>query len=91
MKLQTAAPIRKSKKGKKEMAFTESKTLTAFLGQGVSATFTNRISAPAHGYYLDIIWANGESGLDYGIEIDATAAASLIEALKIVIAESEQN
>jgi hypothetical protein len=71
------------------MAFIESKTLTAFLGQGVSATFTNRISAPAHNYYLDIIWANGESGLDYGIEIDATAAASLIEALKIIIAESE--
>ena len=71
------------------MAFTQSQTLTAFLGQGVSATLTNRISAPSHGYYLDIIWANGESGLDYGIEIDATAAASLIEALKIVIEESE--
>jgi hypothetical protein len=71
------------------MGFIQSQTLTAFLGQGVSATLTNRISEPAHGYYLDIIWANGESGLDYGIEIDATAAASLIEALKIVIEESE--
>jgi hypothetical protein len=72
------------------MAFTETKTLTAFLGQGVSATFTNRISAPSHGYYLEIIWANGESALDYGIEIDADSARSLIEALKIVIAESEE-
>lgn len=72
------------------MAFTETKTLTAFLGKGVSATFTNRISAPSHGYYLDIIWANGESGLDYGIEIDLAAAKSLIEALQIVIAESEE-
>jgi hypothetical protein len=71
------------------MAFTQTQTLTAFLGQGVSATFTNRISAPAHGYYLDILWANGESALDYGIEITADNARSLIEALKIVIAESE--
>jgi hypothetical protein len=71
------------------MAIQVEKAIHAFLGQGVSATFTNRISAPAHGYYLDIIWANGESALDYGIEIDATAAASLIEALKIVIEESE--
>ena len=73
------------------MAFIQTQTLTAFLGQGVSATFTNRISAPSHGYYLDIIWANGESGLDYGIEIDLAAAKSLIEALQIIITESEEN
>ena len=73
------------------MAFTETKTLTAFLGEGVSAIFTNRISAPAHGYYLDIWWANGERALDYGIEIDLAAAKSLIEALQIIIKESEEN
>lgn len=65
------------------------KTIHAFIGQGVSATFTKCLNH-SNGYYLDIIWANGESALDYGIEISADSARSLIEALKIVIAESEE-
>ena len=64
------------------------KTIHAFIGAGVSATFTKRLGYNAD-FNLDIIWANGESALDYGIEIDADSARSHIEALQIVIAESE--
>jgi hypothetical protein len=65
------------------------KVIHAFIGSGITASFSKRLDATSE-FNLDIIWANGESGLDYGIEIDATAAASLIEALKIIIAESEK-
>lgn len=64
------------------------KTINAFIGQGITATFTKSLTYPSE-YSLDIIWANGESALDYGIEISADSARSLIEALQIVIAESE--
>lgn len=66
------------------------KTIHAFIGAGISATFTKRLGYNAD-FNLDIIWANGESALDYGIEISAEDARSLIEALQIVIKESEQN
>jgi hypothetical protein len=65
------------------------KSIHAFIGQGISATFTKRLNYPSE-YNLDILWANGESALDYGIEISADDARSLIEALQIVIAESEE-
>lgn len=65
------------------------KIIHAFIGNGITATLTRRqdIESP---FYFDILWANGESGLDYGVQIDAKAAASLIEALNLVLAESEK-
>jgi hypothetical protein len=64
------------------------KVIHAFIGQGVTATLSKRLDTGGE-FNLDILWANGESALDYGIEITADNARSLIEALQIVITESE--
>ena len=72
------------------MSIQVEKVIHAFIGQGISATFTKCLSH-SNEYNLDILWANGESALDYGIEISADNARSLIEALQIIITESEEN
>lgn len=66
------------------------KVIHALIGNGISASFSKLLTSAGTEFTLDIIWANGESALDYGIEISADSARSLIEALKIVIAESEE-
>jgi hypothetical protein len=70
------------------MSIQVEKVIHAFIGNGITASFSKRLDYNAD-FNLDIIWANGESALDYGIEITADNARSLIEALQIVITESE--
>ena len=65
------------------------KTFTAYLKDGVSADLTKYTNSEHSAFYFDIIWANGESALDYEIEIDKKSALSLIEALTAFIQESE--
>lgn len=71
------------------MSIQVEKVIHAFIGQGITATLSKRLDIGGD-FNLDILWANGESALDYGIKISADDARSLIEALQIVIAESEE-
>ena len=72
------------------MSIQVEKVIHAFIGSGITALFSKRLGYNAD-FTLEIIWANGERGLDYGIEISADSARSLIEALQIIIKESEEN
>jgi hypothetical protein len=68
------------------MAILIEKVITAFLGSGITATFTSRKDF-GDKVLLDILWANNESALDYNIELDKETAQTLINALQAVIEE----
>ena len=73
------------------MAVQVEKVIHAFIGAGITASFSKLLTSQKTNYNLDILWANGESALEYGIDIDAAAAKQLIEALQIIIEEKEKN
>ena len=65
------------------------KTISAFTGNGISFDLTRRTDTNCEVYNLDILWADGESALEYGIQLNMDGAQSLIEALQLAIADME--
>lgn len=69
------------------MAVQLTKTISAYPGDGITFELTKYERPGLENYNLDILWANGESALDYGIQITIDGAESLIEALQLAIAD----
>lgn len=64
------------------------KTINAFVSDGITFEFTRVEHVELKNYWLDILWADGESMTEHcTIKIDIETAEGIIEALQLAIAD----